>query len=322
MELGRFDEARQAAQQALALDPLSAMFHNILAIILERQGHFEAALASYRKAIEIEPAMPVLFWNMGMMQVWAFGRIDEAVPWLEKGWRLTPKEYNFPAELSARYLCLGDVAGSAQWLERAERSGADTVYLRNTRAEWHLYRGEHAEAQALAQKAFALDAPLSDLFILRNADLLSNNWQAARGRYAQAFPELLATAAPPIDIRNYRAAIELALVLQRSGESERAGRLLDLSEQVIRRLQRMGQGGFGIADVLIAALRGQNDLALALLREAEQQGWRDYWWYYRTYEPALAPIRDEPEFKAVFTDIERDMAAQRARLEARQGEGQ
>ena len=36
-----------------------------------------------------------------------------------------------------------------------------------------------------------------------------------------------------------------------------------------------------------------------------------------TSNPTLASIRNEPEFKAVFADIERDMAQQRARLAAR-----
>jgi hypothetical protein len=38
---------------------------------------------------------------------------------------------------------------------------------------------------------------------------------------------------------------------------------------------------------------------------------------YRDIEPNLASIRNEPEFKAVFADIERDMAKQRAALAAR-----
>jgi hypothetical protein len=53
------------------------------------------------------------------------------------------------------------------------------------------------------------------------------------------------------------------------------------------------------------------------LREAEQAGWRSLWRYHRDYDPHLASIRNEPEFKAVFADIERDMAQQRARLAAR-----
>jgi hypothetical protein len=54
-----------------------------------------------------------------------------------------------------------------------------------------------------------------------------------------------------------------------------------------------------------------------LLREAKRAGCRWLWRYYRDYDPVLAPIRNEPAFKAVFADIERDMAQQRALLAAR-----
>ena len=53
------------------------------------------------------------------------------------------------------------------------------------------------------------------------------------------------------------------------------------------------------------------------MRAAEKAGWRGDWRYYRDFDPNLASLRDEPEFKAVFADIGRDMAAQRARLAAR-----
>ena len=67
----------------------------------------------------------------------------------------------------------------------------------------------------------------------------------------------------------------------------------------------------------IHALRGDKVKALAALREAATAGWRSDWRYYRDFDPNLASIRDEPEFKAVFADIERDMARQRAELAAR-----
>ena len=55
-------------------------------------------------------------------------------------------------------------------------------------------------------------------------------------------------------------------------------------------------------------------LALAALREAQKAGCRAWWRYYRDFDPALASIRNEPDFKAVFADIERDIAQQRAEL--------
>jgi hypothetical protein len=83
----------------------------------------------------------------------------------------------------------------------------------------------------------------------------------------------------------------------------------------IRQIPRLGVFGHRIADAQIHALRGDEAKALAALREAEQAGWRGpRWRFYRDVEPAFASIRDEPEFKAVFADIERDMALQRAKL--------
>ncbi len=70
--------------------------------------------------------------------------------------------------------------------------------------------------------------------------------------------------------------------------------------------------------VHIHALRGDTAKALVALREAEIAGWRGFGWRYsRDFDPNLAALRGEPEFKAVFADIETDMARQRQALEKR-----
>jgi TolB-like protein/Tfp pilus assembly protein PilF len=319
-ELGRWDESLQAAQQAVALDPLSPILHNAAAQALEGLGRFDEALARYERAIELDPAMPVLNWNISTLQASAFGREDEAVRWLEKAMELDPEDASTSALLSICYLDLGDDARAAHWLDRATQLGTDPRMANIAAAQLHLYRGEQAEALAYARRANEMywGFPVSDM--LRDADLLSGNWQAARARYAQAFPELLAAAGPQVDGRNYAAAIELALVLQKSGEVERAGQLLDLSEQYIRTIPRMGSKGYQIADVLIAALRGQDRQALAALRQAEQSGWHAFWRYFLKHDPSLDSIRDLPEFQAVLADIELEMATQRARLQSRRSQ--
>jgi hypothetical protein len=153
---------------------------------------------------------------------------------------------------------------------------------------------------------------------LRNAELAAGNRAAARELYAKAFPELLHAAPPTIDGANFRAALDLALVLQHhTGEHDRARLLLDRTEQFIRTIERTPWEGYWIADVEIHALRGRKREALDALRAAEKARWRAFWRYYRDFEPNLASIRNEPEFKAVFADIVRDMAQQRARLAAR-----
>jgi hypothetical protein len=99
--------------------------------------------------------------------------------------------------------------------------------------------------------------------------------------------------------------------------------LLAASEKVMAKLPLLplySVGGFGRApnDARALALRGRKQEALTALRAAERAGWRGAAWRARRdFDPAFDSIRDEPEFKAIFADIERDMARQRAELAKR-----
>jgi len=68
---------------------------------------------------------------------------------------------------------------------------------------------------------------------------------------------------PRSTFRNWFVAADLALILQKVGERGSARVLLDRSEQIIRTLPRLGNRGYGIADVQIHALRGDKVKALA-----------------------------------------------------------
>jgi len=113
-------------------------------------------------------------------------------------------------------------------------------------------------------------------------------------------------------------ATELAYVLQHMGETKRAGELLDRSEAYF------GESP-SIHVVAIHALRGEVAQALLTLRE-DASLWTSSplgcacdlgWQYHRDIDPRLESIRDQPEFKAFFAEVEASMAAQRAHLAAR-----
>jgi hypothetical protein len=178
-----------------------------------------------------------------------------------------------------------------------------------------LYRGDVVAYRLHASKLAALDA--RRIRLLRDDYIRRDDYKAARARYASANPDLLAMQAPDTNLPNILEAIDLALVLQHTGEGAHAKALLDRSEAFVRTIPKMGVYEYGIAAVQIDALRGEKREALAKLREAERAGWRYGWRYHRDFDPNLDSIRNEPEFKAVFADIERDMAEQRAALAAR-----
>jgi len=104
-------------------------------------------------------------------------------------------------------------------------------------------------------------------------------------------------------------------VLIRTGEQDRADDLLDHSLAFVQGMFRLGFFGYGIADVQILALQGKTEAALTTLRQAIDEGWRLFWWYYAKHDPNLDSIRDEPEFQAMMEEIRADMAEQLAQVQ-------
>ena len=248
-----------------------------------------------------------------------YGRADIAIPWVEKAASLDPGNPLYATIVAELYLQLGDEAEANRWLQLALQHGSRLGWAQGLAAEFYLYRGDHAAFERHARTAASISGAFK---LLADADLRRGDHAAARARYAQAFPDLLAAKSPEIDeLELAVAAKNLACVLQHTGEEERARLLLDRSEAFFRTSSPKEWAGHEIHYVAVHALRGDSAKALARLRDSKMGivcgdslvGWR----YYRDFDPTLASIRGEPEFKAAFARIEAEMAAQRARLAAR-----
>jgi len=317
-DVGRLDEALAQIEQAVALDPLSSVMRDVWGSILEAQGRFPEAMNAYRKAMTIDPLRPGSYESVARVLASAFGRPAHAVPFAQKAVELDPGNPGYAGYLAWLHFDLGNDADANRLLSVARQIGPVDYNVLTMSAAINQARGNQPGAMHDAERLLARDSrDAFGLGLLRDHDLQAGRPDLALARYARAYPELVETPSPPVDASNWVAATELALVLQTVGERESARVLLDRSEQVIRTLPRLGGAGYGIGDVQIHALRGDKAKALAALREAATAGWRSDWRYYRDFDRNLTSIRDEPEFKAVFADIERDMARQRAELAAR-----
>jgi len=316
--MNRDEEARRWLQKAVELDPMSVLLRSVLAQQLWTFGQFDESIREYSKAIEVDPSSPLPYGGIGQVRATVGGRLDEAAPYFEKAMQLDASAPDPVGSLGRVYLDLVDDAKLDRLLRDAARRGiVDTV----PEAYLHRYRGERQAAVAIARKQLQVFARNAEaLRLLRDDELASHDPAGARAIYERAVPELLRGETPVIDGINGGSVIDLAAVLYATGERERADRLMAQWETLIAQLKvpRQGPWGYGVMDVQAMAMRGQPREALAALRDAERSGWRGpYWRYYRDFDPALASIRDDPEFKAIFEDIERDMARQRAELAKR-----
>ena len=316
---GDLKDELKHSERAAQLDPLSAILQVNLGSSMELLGRYDEAAARYRRAIELDPMSSVAYSSLAQLDAYARNRFPDAARLLERAIALDPGSPMLCAYLAAIYLDMDDAPQVKQLVSSMIERWPDDFYSNVAAAVTHEMQGDSDASERHAGKALAAyPRDLSSLAILRDADLRRGDPKSARARYASAYPELLSSPAPRVDPENSTAALDLALVLQKTGEFDRASALLEAGEKVIRSLPRLGSTGYGIADAQIHALRGETFKALTALREAEKAGWRGVTWrYYRDVDPKLASIRNEPEFKAVFADIERDMARQRAELAAR-----
>jgi adenylate cyclase len=91
--LGRYEQAKSDAEQAMRLsprDPLSFVFHVIVGDAEINLGHFDAAIAEYRKALD--SGEPGFFVHTNLAAAYAqAGKMDEAKAALADARRLNPK---------------------------------------------------------------------------------------------------------------------------------------------------------------------------------------------------------------------------------------
>ena len=324
VRLGRSEEALVLHRKAAELDPLSARIINNVGWDLASLGRFDEALARYRRAIEVDPSYAQGYSSIGVHYRFVSGQLDEAVPWFRKTISLDPSDPGGSADLGFIFLDLGDPGKAEYWIERSLELGPESLSPNLAMQFLHLYLGDEAAALDYARKSHANFSRISFSWaVLKNSVLRAGRYSEARGLYQKSFPELLNESDPKIDneVRS-TAAIDLALVLSKTGEQERADLLLDRSLQYIRTLPRLGWDGHWISDVQIYALQGEKQKALSALRQAIDEGWRGAWWYFLKHDPNLESLHGEPEYQAMVAEIEADMAGQLERVREMERNGE
>jgi TolB-like protein len=339
---------RAAATKALELDSQLGEAYVSLAGLYEVEGEYAAAEAAYTRAIGLSPGYATAHSWYGLFLRWRMGRIEEAVQHAAHAVALDPAhkmiadhylyaygrtndalesyryvvaiEENPPSvgDIGEVYLVLGDTAAAARWMEQAQLTDPDDLSVSKHLALLNYYRGKDDIAVDFALKG--LEGPFYVhtsymLFIVRNVDLRTGRHADARLRYEQFYPDL-AEEDPVVHPSNYRAAIDLSVVLQRMGERQRSQLLLEKSLTAIRDMPRLGLFGYGSADAEIHALQGRSEEALSALRLAVEDGWWRYWYLWTELNPNLDSIRDEPEYGAIIARLESDMAIELARVQA------
>ncbi len=316
----RYDKALVLIERALKLDPLSVSLLNELGRVNVALGRFDAALTAFTRISKLDPASPYGPQGMSMVN-WVSGNMAETAMAMDRMIALDPEDFELRGSQTFTHLSLGDGATAERYINEGLELGSDQPAVLSALAHFRYVSGDPDGAAAISRTALVNE--LDDrwwshrnfLRFIRDAALETGEYEEILAWYRKLTPELFEDT-PAIDVINIMKAVDLALVLQLTGENEQADRLFVGVVDLYDRLYRRGSASFplGNAKVDALALQGKNKEALAELRRVIDDGWRSGWQYGTRLNPNHASLHDDPEYQAMVAEIEADMAAQLERL--------
>jgi tetratricopeptide (TPR) repeat protein len=149
---GKPEEARQWAQQALAVDPADAESYAHIGLLCMREGRYTEAAELLARAIEIKPDNPGYLRRFADILV-HLGRGEDAVDLAERAAALRPEDVygqHFLASLQQRY---GDFEGAEASILKAVDVAPKSAIAQRRMAEFQFMRGDLATARVWAARA-------------------------------------------------------------------------------------------------------------------------------------------------------------------------
>jgi len=302
----RYEEALPLIRKATELDPKSPIIATELAGVYQGLGKMEEAFAVIRKSHRENPNFPNHYGIMTTL-LSELGRLGEAAQWVNAGANLDSTNSFAAVSTCLLYIQLGDDEKAETCFDSAEE--AYPVQSFGWRVELHQYRQEFPESLAL-MKEIAQHFPGPGIFVgLGYNHLLNGEWKQALDIVTEHWPELLGREAIQIGPGNNDQTTMAAWALLQSGDSERANYLFDQLLAWMQTTHRTRGPGYESADVFIHVIRGDKQKAIAALRSAINDGWRQNW--FRLRYPLFDVMLDEPEWGELMTELEADIARQR-----------
>ncbi|MGI9221190.1 MAG: winged helix-turn-helix domain-containing protein [Woeseiaceae bacterium] len=313
LHTGRREEALTAITRAAELDPLSTVVTEDLARMYSGLGRSDEAKSTLLDGLERNPDYPG-YYNAFSYILAGEGRLGEAIRWAQAASTLNPTNLWDRFAVCNMYVDLGDSESALECYAGFETRYPEAIltfiaplHCSNSRFQdgLELLRGWQQAAQGSGE-TWGARRRLSWDFVL------CGDSSSARIVLDEIRPELFGEeeiVVSPDDIAAVHATVAAGYLLYRDGELDRADYLFDSALDAMQSMRRTPFGGYGAIDVFVHVTRGEEELAVQVLRDAIDSGWITGWWALRTshYES----MQDNPEWLELLAEKEEDIRQQR-----------
>ena len=220
---------RTAAEKAIELDPLLAEAHNALAMVYAREGQWEQAEKSFRRAIELDPNSSSIHVDYAYSFLQVLNRVDEALQQARLAQEVDPLSPRVQRLLAEALISAGRYDDAADYCQRLS---ADTGFRDVFFGRALLGQERAAEAVGLVANHQSSPNPLMRGFVGYIYARSGRNEEAEKMAAASEYPNEQALIFA--GLRDKDRALE-ALIRMASVGPQRIGQFLSYPELAILR---------------------------------------------------------------------------------------
>jgi len=220
---GRYQEAAQLADRAMALNPYSVRVYYVAAFAWGSLGDAERSMEANRKALAVLPGNASVYYNLGVNYK-QLGRLEDASKSFARAIELMPTSMRQYAAMAETLLEMGRYEDALAYAEKAVQLDLGSAGARLLLADIQSRRGDLAasaaqleEAARLSPNDFSLMPKLAQFYLrlgsLDKAVATCNRWIGLSPNSAQAYVILGVARFMQKDYVAARAALQRALEL-------------------------------------------------------------------------------------------------------------
>jgi tetratricopeptide (TPR) repeat protein len=294
---GRAEEAIEILRKTLEIDPLSRVAQNNIAANYLELGRYEDAATQWRRLVTLDPDYPTGYLGLYRLNRTFFFNLDEAHRWLLKAHAVSERDVRTTIEFVFLYSDLDMPEQAQRWNRRIMLESPEHPMSRMLPIYKAVYDKDFELADRLAN-------PLTETDVSKFGDFRSTRilMLVMLDRTAEAldlaatwYPDLL-TEDPVVTTNNHDVSTEVIFALARSGNKEKARRLLAAEDahQATDHRDRTPAEAAVIMSVNAAAA-GEHQRAISLLREGVDQGWlgsAEWGWAAGEHQRAISLLRE------------------------------
>ncbi len=326
---GKPQQALPLLLRASELDPFSITVLFTLGRTYDGLERYEEARETFARIRKIDPASP-LGYSPASGTYYVQGQFDQALYWLSQAQSIDPQDFELGGWMVFFYDCLEDFTAASEWSDWLDSWVTKQPQPMAMQARHHYLTGNFETAVQYSNLALNLGLPDrwgSDAVFMRikRDEALANGDPEAGIEVFRSHHPRLFQAQPDITAENLLQAVDLALLLRMSGENEEMQRLLEAAIDFYN--QPFSVTGSVRASLVPAraealAIMDNGAAAMLELRRIIDNGWRLDWRLETDLNPNFIGISETSEFRAMISELEADMAEQRASARAMVARGE